>query len=71
MTPQTVAGEASLSTEFSRQEYWSGLLFPSPEILPDLEIEPWSSVLEVDSLLFELQFSSVQSLSRDPLFATP
>ena len=31
MTPQTVAHQASLIMEFSRQEYWSGLPFPSPE----------------------------------------
>ena len=35
--------------EFSRQEYWSGLLFPSPGDLPDLGIEP-SSALQADSL---------------------
>ena len=33
MTPWTVALQASLSTEFSRKEYWSGLPFPSPGIL--------------------------------------
>ena len=33
-TPQTVACQAPLSMEFSRQEYWSGLPFPSPEDLP-------------------------------------
>ena len=41
--------------EFSRQEYWSGLPFPSPEDLPDLGTEPWSPALQADSLLFELQ----------------
>ena len=35
-----VAHQAPLSMEFSRQEYWSGLLFPPPEDLPDLGIEP-------------------------------
>ena len=35
MTPWTVAGQTSLSMEFSRQEYWSGLSFPSPGDLPD------------------------------------
>ena len=33
--PWTVAHQAPLSMEFSRQEYWSGLLFPSPGNLPD------------------------------------
>ena len=34
-TPWTVARQASLSMGFSRQEYWSGLPFPSPGDLPD------------------------------------
>ena len=36
--------------EFSRQEYWSGLPFPSPGDLPNLGIEPWSPALQADSL---------------------
>ena len=40
VTPWTVAHQAPLSMEFSRQEYWSGLLFPSPGDLPDPGIEP-------------------------------
>ena len=43
-TPWTVAHQASLSKEFPRQEYWSGLLFPSPGDLPDPGIEPASPV---------------------------
>ena len=35
VTPWTVALKASLSTKFSRQEYWSGLPFPSPRYLFD------------------------------------
>ena len=35
----------SLSMEFSRQEYWNGLPFPSPEDLPDPGIEPTSPIL--------------------------
>ena len=35
---------------FLRQEYWSGLLFPSPEDLPDPGIEPGSPMLQTDSL---------------------
>ena len=41
-TPWTVAYQASLSMGFSRQEYWSGLPFPSPEDLPDPGIKPVS-----------------------------
>ena len=40
----TVAGQAPLSVGFSRQEYWSGLPFPSPGDLPDPGIEPESLV---------------------------
>ena len=36
--------------KFSRQEYWSGLLFPSPGNLRDQGIEPGSPALQVDSL---------------------
>ena len=38
--PWPVAYQASLSMGFSRQEYWSGLPFPSPENLPDPELNP-------------------------------
>ena len=43
--PWTVAYQASQSMGFSRQEYWSGLPFPSPGDLPDPEIEPGSPAL--------------------------
>ena len=43
--PWTVAGQAPLSVEFSRQEYWSGLPFPSPEVLPNSGIELISPAL--------------------------
>ena len=49
-TPWIVACQAPLSMGFSRQEYWSGLPFPSPRDLPDPGIEPRSPALEVDSL---------------------
>ena len=39
-TPWTVAHQVPLSMEFSRQEYWSGLPFPSPGGLPDFTTEP-------------------------------
>ena len=41
-TPWTVACQALLSREFSRQEYWSGLPFPPPWGLPNPRIEPTS-----------------------------
>ena len=42
VTLWTVARQAPLSVGVSRQEYWSGLSFPSPGDLPDLGIEPAS-----------------------------
>ena len=42
VTPWTVARQAPLSMEFSKQEYWSGLPFPLPGDLPDPGIEPMS-----------------------------
>ena len=48
-----VACQAPLSMEFSRQEYWSGLPFPSPGDLSDPRIEPRSPALQADSLLSE------------------
>ena len=44
-TPWTVAYHAPLSMGFPRQEYWSGLPFPSPEDLPDPGIGPGSPAL--------------------------
>ena len=45
VTPWTIAHQAPLSVEFSRQECWSGLLFPSLGDLPDPGIEPASAAL--------------------------
>ena len=50
VTPWTVAYEAPPSIGFSRQEYWSGLPFPSPENLPNRGIEPRSPTLQADAL---------------------
>ena len=49
----TVARQAPLSMGFPRQEYWSGLSFPSPGDLPNPGIEPSSPALQADSLLSE------------------
>ena len=46
----TAAHQASLSMEFSRQEYWVGLLCLSPEDLPDPGFEPEYPALQADSL---------------------
>ena len=55
-TQWTVACQAPLFKGFSRQEYWSGLPFPSPGDLPDPGIEP-GSPLQTDSLPTELKGS--------------
>ena len=54
VTPWTVVCHAPLFMGFPRQEYWSGLLFLSPEDLPDPGIEPGSPALQADSLPSEL-----------------
>ena len=51
--PWAVALQAPLSMGFSRQEYWSGLPFPSPGDLPNPGIEPASPALEAGSLATE------------------
>ena len=57
VTPWTIARQAPLSMEVSRQEYWRGLPFPSPEHLPSPGIKPWPPASQGDSLPFELQGS--------------
>ena len=52
-TPWTIACQAPLSIDFSRQDYWSGLPFPSPGDLPDPGIKHTSPALQVDSLQSE------------------
>ena len=52
-TPWTVAHQAPPSMEFSRQEYWSGLPFPSSGDLSDSGIEPRSPALRAEALLSE------------------
>ena len=52
-TPWTVAHQVPLSVEFSRQEYWSGLPFPSPGDLPHPRDPSGSSALQADSSLSE------------------
>ena len=54
-TPWTVAHQAPLSMEFSRQEYWSGLPFPSPGNLSDPGIETVSRALQANSLPLSYQ----------------
>ena len=50
-TPWTVAYETPPSMEFSRQENWSGLPFPSPGDLPDPAIKPMPPTLQADTFI--------------------
>ena len=63
VTPWTVAYQASLSMGFSRQEYQSGLPFPSPGDLPDPGIEPRSPALQADTLPSEPPGKDIINLS--------
>ena len=54
VSPWTIARQAPLFTGFPRQEYWSGLSFPSPGNLPDRGIKPGSPALQAYSLPTEL-----------------
>ena len=67
VTPWTVAYHAPLSMVFSRQEYWSGLPFPSLGDLPDLEIEPRSPALQADALLAEPPRNPDQAFHQNAL----
>ena len=49
-TPWTIVYQAPPSMGFSRQDYWSGLLFPSPGELHNPGIEPGTPALQADAL---------------------
>ena len=53
-TPWTVTCQAPLSMGFSSLEYWGGLPFPFPGVLPDPGIKTGSPALQADSLPSEL-----------------
>ena len=69
--PWTVACQAPLSMEFSRQEYWSGLTFPSPGDLPNPGIKPGSPELQVVAQMVKrlstMQETRVRPLGQDDL----
>ena len=68
-TPQTC--QAALSMGFSRQEYWSGLPFPSPGDLPHPGIKSGSPALQADSFLTKLcgkPYFYIISINNVPLF---
>ena len=63
VTLWTVAYQAPLSMEFSRQEHWSGQPFPSPGDLPNPGIKPGFSALQADSLTSEPPRKPLNSLA--------
>ena len=66
-TPWTVAYQALPSMGFPRQEYWIGLLFPSPGNLPIPGIELSSPALQADSLLSEPPGKPIQQILTEYL----
>ena len=66
MTPWTVARQAPLPMGIPRQEYWSGLPFPSPGDLPDPGIEPMFPASQADSLPLSHQGSALVTV-KNPL----
>ena len=79
VTPWTVALQASLSMEFSREEYWSGLPFPTPRDLLNPGIEPVSLVspalvggfFTTGNPILMLMLMLLSRFSRVQLCATP
>ena len=69
-TPWTVVYQAPLSMLFSRQEYWSGLPFPSPRDLPDPGIKPRSPTLQADALTYAAA-AAAKSLQSCPTLCDP
>ena len=67
MTPWTVAHQAPLSMGFSRQEYWSGLPFPSPGDLPNPGIKPGSPALQADALSSEPPGEALEKVNLELL----
>ena len=61
-TPWTIAHQAPPFMGFSRQEYWSGLPFPSPEDLPNPGTEPRSPTLQAGALTSEPPLAQRKSL---------
>ena len=66
--PWIIACQAPLSMESSRQEYWSGLPFPSLGDLPDPGIKPESPALQADSLQSEAPAKPCRVVWPGPIF---
>ena len=65
VTQWIIALQAPLSMGFSKEEYWSGLPFPSPGDLPTPEIKPGLPALQADSLPSEPPGKPERLLQRD------
>ena len=70
-TPWGVAYQAPPSMGFSRQEYWSGLPFPSPGGLPNPGIEPGSPALQADALPSEPPGKTIKPVHNNKDLAQP
>ena len=80
-TPWTAAHQTPPSMGFSRHEYWSGVPLPSPSVILSASYYHFVYIYllllipylcrDLDNAISSVQFSSVQSLSRVWLFATP
>ena len=70
VTPWTIAQRSPLSMGFFRQEYWSGLPFPSPGDLPSPGIKPGSPALKADSLLTKYLSGNLVRDSFPPHFSS-
>ena len=64
VTIWTITRQAPLSIGFSRQDYWSGLLFPPPEDLPNPRLELVFSALQVNSLSLSHPGNSLPSIQH-------
>ena len=69
LQPHELYPPGSFSMGFSRQEYWSGLPFPSPGDLPDSEIKPRSSALQAKSLPSEPPGKPFGSVKASKIFS--
>jgi len=70
-TPWTVAYQAPLSMGFSRQEYWSGLPFPSPRDIPNPGIEPRDCLLHCRQTLYRLSHQGSTLVTHKCLILQP
>ena len=67
VTPWTIGHQAPLSMEFSRQEYWSGLQFPSAGDLPHPGVKHRSPALQADSTIWVTRNANTSRESSPPL----